>query len=105
MLEVYSERLEPNKIKENLITHGKNVEQLCELRLKQTATSNQQPEPWTMEEFDAAVKDLDNDKSRDALGHVNKLYKKGVAVAETCYTQTNEFNKRKTEIPRSSRTM
>ena len=76
MLEVYSERLEPNKKKANIITHEKNVEQLCELRLKQAV--NNKSEPWTMEEFDAAVKDLDNDKSRDALGHVNELYKKGV---------------------------
>jgi hypothetical protein len=36
VLEVYSERLEPNKIKANLITHEKNVDKLCELRLKQT---------------------------------------------------------------------
>ena len=71
VLEVYSERLQANKIKANLITHGKNMDKLCELRLKQT--ENNKTEPWTMEEFYEAVKDLDNDKSRDALGHVNKL--------------------------------
>ena len=32
-----------------------------------------------MEELDEAVKDLDNDESRDTLGHINELYRKGVA--------------------------
>ena len=60
VLEVYSERLQPNTIKAHLNTHEKNVEKLCHLRLKQT--ENNKTEPWTMEEFDEAVKDLDNDK-------------------------------------------
>ena len=58
VLEVYYERLQPNKIKANLTTHEKNVENFCELRLKQT--ENNKTEPWTMKEFDEAVKDLDN---------------------------------------------
>ena len=32
-----------------------------------------------MEDFDIAVKDLGNNKSRDAIGHINELYKNGVA--------------------------
>ena len=32
-------------------------------------------EPWTIEDMDQAIKDLDDGKSRDALGHANELIK------------------------------
>ena len=43
------------------------------------AKSNLKLHTWTKEELDEAVKDLDNDESRDTLGHINELYRKGVA--------------------------
>ena len=45
----------------------------------ETDKKNNKTKPWTMEELDEAVKDLDKDESRDTLGHINELYRKGVA--------------------------
>ena len=42
-------------------------------------TRKNRTEPWTMEDLEMAVKDLGNNKSRDALGQINELYKKEVA--------------------------
>ena len=36
-------------------------------------------DPWSMEDLEHAVKDLDNDKARDALQYANELFKEGVA--------------------------
>ena len=77
MIEVYSERLNPNNIKPSLKTHEKNINKLCESRLK--LTRNNKSEPWIMEDLDIALKDLGDNKSIDALGHINELYKRGVA--------------------------
>ena len=74
---MYSERLKPNNIKEHLKSHEKNIHELCESRLKLTEVNR--TEPWEMEDLEMAVKDLGNNKSREALGHINELYKSGVA--------------------------
>ena len=31
--------------------------------------------PWNMDNLEQALKDLDNNKSRDAIGHANKIFK------------------------------
>ena len=77
VIEVYSERLNPNNIKPSLKTHEKNINKLCESRLK--LTRNNKSEPWIMEDLDRALKDLGDNKSIDALGHIIELYKRGVA--------------------------
>ena len=77
VLEVYSERLKPNKINEQLKSYEEAVNNLCESRLKLTKV--QKTEPWTTEDINQAVKDLGNNKSRDAQGLANELFKDDVA--------------------------
>ena len=77
VLEVYSERLAPNEIRKDLKSYEKLVNKLCEARLKQTETNK--TEAWTMGDLEEAVKHLDNNKSRDAHGLANELFKEEVA--------------------------
>jgi hypothetical protein len=76
-VEVYSERLEGNQIKPHLVEIENNVNKLCETRLK--ITENNKSRPWTMEDLTRVLKELDNDKSRDALGQANELFKEEAA--------------------------
>ena len=46
VLEVYTERLEPNEINKHLKSYEEAVNKLCESRLKQTAINK--TEPWSM---------------------------------------------------------
>ena len=69
-IQVYSERLQPNIMKDHL----KSLE---EIRLKLLKKTNNNP--WTHDDLAQAVKDLDKDKARDALGHINELFKEEVA--------------------------
>ena len=77
VLEFYTERLEPNEINKHLKSYEEAVNKLCEARLKLTAINK--TEPWNMDDIKEAVKHLDNDKSRDAHGWANELFKDGVA--------------------------
>ena len=38
------------------------------------ASNNKTPD-WTIEELEVVLKELKNDKSRDALGYINELFK------------------------------
>ena len=71
--EAHIKRLEPNKIKTNLIQYEKDVSDLCLLRLKETA--KKKLKHWTMFDLDNALKKLKNDKSMDADGYVNEIFK------------------------------
>ena len=76
-LEVYSERLEANTMKENLKDLESDTNTLCEIRLK--LTEKNKTEPWTMEDLQFALKQLENEKSRDPEGYNNELFKESVA--------------------------
>jgi hypothetical protein len=76
-LEVYKQRLNGNKIENRLENHEKDVNELCETRLKLCKLNK--AKPWTMDDLDMAIKDLDKGKSRDALGYANELLKDDVA--------------------------
>ena len=76
-LEVYSERLQPNAIKEHLKSLEENTNNLCDLRLN--LLKSIESDQWAPDDLKQAVKDLDRDKSRDALGHANELFKEEVA--------------------------
>ena len=76
-LEVYGESLQPNAIKEHLKSLEENINKLCDLRLN--LLKSIESDPWTLDDLKRAVKDLDRDKSRDALGHANELFKEEVA--------------------------
>ena len=76
-LEAYMERLKPNKIEKHLESYEEAANTLCEERLKLTELNK--TDPWSMDDLDQAVKDLDNNKARDALDYANELFKEGVA--------------------------
>ena len=76
-LEVYKERLKGNTIKPHLKEAEKTTNELCENRLKVTAKNK--TKPWTMNDLEIAIKDLSRNKSRDALGQINELFKEEAA--------------------------
>ena len=53
---------------------------LCEIRLKAAKTN--QSKQWTMEDLEEVLKALEKDKSRDALGHANEIFRKEVAGSD-----------------------
>ena len=77
VLEVFSERLKPNKMKENIKHMEETTNKLCESRLK--ATKLNKSEKWTIDDLEEVLKELEKDKSRDALGHANEIFRKDVA--------------------------
>ena len=79
-LYVYSERLKANKIKEHLESYEDTNNKLCLERLKETKLNK--TSPWTEDDLDQALKDLDNNKSRDALHYASELFKEGVAGSD-----------------------
>ena len=74
-IEVFSKR--PNIVKDHLKSLEENTNKLCEIKLKLLRTSNN--DPWTHDDLEQAVKDLDKDKARYAFGHINELFKEQVA--------------------------
>ena len=72
-LEVYKNRLKPNDIQDSLKSYEQTENRLCKLRLQNSKLNV--TKPWDMNDLNLAIKDLDNGKSRDALGHANKLLK------------------------------
>ena len=79
-LEVYKERLQANKMKDHLANREEEINKLCDQRLKMTRL-NKSP-PWNMSDLEEAMKDLDRDKSRDALGQANELFKDDTAGSD-----------------------
>ena len=76
-IEVYKERLEGNKINNSLEDLEKIENKLCEIRLKNC--KNNKTEPWSMENLRLVLKQLKQDKSRDAKGYANELFALSVA--------------------------
>ena len=72
-IEVFTERLDNNVMKPHLKDPEQDTNDLCEINLK--LSKNNKTEPWTMNDLDDALKNLDNEKSRDADGFVNTLFK------------------------------
>ena len=79
-IEVYKERLKGNPIEKHLKDHEQNVNKLCEERLK--LVKLQKTDPWTEDDLNEALKDLDNGNARDALGYSNEIFKNGVAGSD-----------------------
>ena len=59
MLEVATEKLQCNPMEKFCEYHEKEVKILCETRLRLTKLKS--TDPWTMNNLDLAIKDLDND--------------------------------------------
>ena len=70
-LEVYTDRVKPNNIEEHLKSYEELENKLCKSRL--TISKLNKTNPWTIDDLNQAIKDLDNNKSRDAIGHANEL--------------------------------
>ena len=76
-IEVYEGRIEGNTIKPHLSEAEILTNELCEARLEETKKNKTQP--WTIGDLKNTLKDLGNNKSRDALDHANELFKEEVA--------------------------
>ena len=72
-VEVFTERLKPNKMKENLLSLEETENKLCGIRLNMSKLKK--TDPWTLEDLENVIKYLDKDKSRDAIGHANEILK------------------------------
>ena len=72
-LEVFTERLDNNKISPALKDLENDTNELCKMRLK--ASKKNRSDPWTISDLEEALKQLDNNKSRDAEGFANELFK------------------------------
>ena len=99
-LEVYAERLAPNKIEKHLENLEKARNELCETRLK-LAKMNK-TKPWDMDDLVEVLKNLENDKSRDAEDHANDLFKESAAGSDLLKVILKLMNliKEKQEYPR-----
>ena len=76
-LEVYDERLKPNKMKDHLINHEEVTNKLCEARIDMCKLVK--TDPWTQEDLKVVLKQLKNDKARDAENLANEIFKEKAA--------------------------
>ena len=72
----YQKVLANRKVKEGLEQHQRDREHLANRRLEQ-ASKNKTPD-WDMTDLVEALKSLKNNKSSDALGYINELFKPSV---------------------------
>ena len=76
-LEVYTKRLEGNKMVDNLKDLEIDTNNLCKNRLK--LCKKNKSEPWDLDDLKIVLKELGRDKSRDADGYANELFMLSVA--------------------------
>ena len=79
-VEVYSKRLEPNIIEENLEEYEDETNKVCELRMKECQANI--TEPWDEDDLKLVLKQLAKNKSRDADGLANDIFKEEVAGSD-----------------------
>ena len=72
-LETYQARLTPNSISEDLVELKQLKEYLFEIRKRLAA--EEVTKDWTIEDLEKVLKNLKNNKARDAHGHTYELYK------------------------------
>ena len=96
-VEVYTDRLKPNKIVHHLESYEETENKLCELRLKISKLNK--TKPWTNEDLEQVIKDLDKDKSRDAIGHANELLKCAGCDLKWAVLRLRNHIKSKHELP------
>ena len=99
-LEVFSERLEGNTMKDHLKDLDEETNYLCDARTKLVKLNK--TAPWTIEELKDVLKKLDNDKSRDAEGHCNELFKENAEGTDLVKAVLSLMNliKEKQEFPK-----
>ena len=74
-LKTYVERLKPNQIKPGLETLEEMKELLFKMRLE--ICKDRKSKWWEMDDLEAVLKSLKDDKARDAHGHTYELFKYG----------------------------
>jgi hypothetical protein len=79
-LKEYTNRFEPNKIKEHLETFEKETNELCDERLRHCVSNK--TSPWTMKDLKDVLKQMEDGKSRDADGYPNDIFKESVAGSD-----------------------
>ena len=91
----YQKVLSNREIKENFIDHKKEREELAIQRMK-IAETNKTPE-WDSEDLDIVLKSLKPDKSRDALGYLNEIFKPDIIGSDLKLAILKLMNKIKKE--------
>ena len=76
-LEVYEERLNGNMIKDHLKDLESETKEMCEQRMKLVKLVK--TDPWSLDELKEVLKKMAKDKSRDAEGYANEIFKEGAA--------------------------
>ena len=89
------------QINDDLTEHKQEREELAELRMKE-CKQNKTPD-WTLEELEVVLKGLKNNKSRDALGYINEIFKPDVCGDDLKLAVLKLMNKikEKQEFPKS----
>ena len=95
-LETFVHRLRYRPIREEYSELLLKKEELFELRLR-LSKLNKSP-PWTKKQLLKVLSSLKNNKSRDPHGHVNEIFKPGVAGESLTSSLLIMFNKIKAEI-------
>ena len=68
----HTDRLTPNEMKENLIQHQTDVNNLCESRFR--ITKKNKTKDWELDDLKLAIKQLRKNKVADSLGYINELF-------------------------------
>ena len=76
-IEVYTNRLQKNEIRDELKDLEETEIKLCRTRLEKCKENK--TEPWKIENLQKVLKQLKKDKSRDAFGYANELFTLSVA--------------------------
>ena len=76
-IEIYDERLKPKQMKDHLINHEEVTNKLCEARINMCKLVK--TDPWTHEDLQVVLKQLKNDKARDAESFTNEIFKEKAA--------------------------
>ena len=77
-LEVYSKRLKPNEMKDDLLEYESDTNKMCETRMKLCQLNK--TEPWDEEDLKIVLTELKKNKSRDADGLANELFKEAAGT-------------------------
>ena len=76
-IEVYTDRLKRNEMRDELKDLEETEIKLCKARLEKCKENK--TEPWNIENLQKVLKQLKKDKSRDAFGYANELFTLSVA--------------------------
>ena len=72
----YKQRLRDRPLRPDLGDLRERRNEIFEMQLQLAESVKSQP--WKMSDLEKALSDLKNDKSRDHVGYVNEIFKKGV---------------------------